>query len=212
MFTKAIRLAVLPIGLALGFDAGAVSAQVASGEPAVLTLARFEFDGQAAAITQTPALDFERMARFYRAYAACSSTCIAAAVALPGVETIGEREVIAFITDRVTRGTGILLDGRSAQDRAMGHIATSVNVPLALVSPDNPYFGRILAALGAVEAGDGFDFTGALPLVVFDSGPTTNDAAALIEALVEAGYPTDRIAYYRGGMQVWVALGLSFEE
>ncbi len=130
--------------------------------------------------------------------------------------------MIAFVTDRVTQGTGILLDGRSPQERTLGHIATSVNVPLALVSPDNPYFNRILEALGAQATGNnvrsaghdfaGYDFANAMPLVVFDAGPTTNDAAALIDALVVAGYPTDKIKYYRGGMQVWVALGLSFEE
>ena len=42
-----------------------------------------------------------------------------------------------------------------------------------------------------------------------DSGPATQDAAALIVDLLAAGYPPEKIGYYRGGMQVWTTLGLS---
>jgi hypothetical protein len=42
-----------------------------------------------------------------------------------------------------------------------------------------------------------------------DSGPATQHAAALIVDLLAAGYPPEKIGYYRGGMQVWTTLGLS---
>jgi hypothetical protein len=42
-----------------------------------------------------------------------------------------------------------------------------------------------------------------------DSGPATQDAAALIVDLLAAGYPPEKIGYYRGGIQVWTTLGLS---
>ncbi len=78
------------VGAGLGVGAGKVSAQAATAQSAAITLARFQFDGATQVITQAPTLDFETMARFYRSYAACSSSCIAAATAAPGIETITE--------------------------------------------------------------------------------------------------------------------------
>jgi len=94
-------------------------------------------------------------------------------------------------------------------DRAVGFIPASVNIPSATVSPLNPYRDEILMALGAEQFQGIFNFDDALTLVVFDGGPATQDAPALITDLLDAGYPTDKIAYYRGGMQVWTTLGLS---
>jgi rhodanese-related sulfurtransferase len=31
----------------------------------------------------------------------------------------------------------------------------------------------------------------------------------MIKALLEVGYPAEKIKYYRGGMQAWTSLGLS---
>ena len=56
------------------------------------------------------------------------------------------------------------------------------------------------------------NFSDAMPLMIFDDGPTTSDATALITQLIAAGYPADKMSYYRGGMLVWTALGLNTED
>jgi len=85
----------------------------------------------------------------------------------------------------------------------------SVNIPALTLETTNPYRGDILVALGAQHYDGVFSFENALSLVIFDAGPASMDASELVTNLVNAGYPAERIGYYRGGMQVWASLGLS---
>ena len=126
--------------------------------------------------------------------------------------TIGEREVIAFVSNFVSSGEGLLIDSREPENRNAGFIPASVNVPVSLVQPGNPFMADIMQAMGARSFEGTLNFSDAMPLVIFDDGPTTSDAAALIAQLVAAGYPTEKLSYYRGGMLVWTALGLNTED
>jgi rhodanese-related sulfurtransferase len=130
-------------------------------------------------------------------------------IAAPNVPTLGELDVIEFLSTQVESGTGLLIDARLPEDRALGYIAASVNIPAATLAPSNPYRDEILTALGAKQFQGVFSFSDAISLMVYDSGPATQDAAALIIDLLAAGYPPEKIGYYRSGMQVWTTLGLS---
>lgn len=132
--------------------------------------------------------------------------------AAPNVETIAEADVLAFLEERVGRNAGLLVDARMPDGRADGYIPGSVSLPHAAVAPGNTHLPEILKALGARAMDDLYNFADARELVVFDTGPSTDDAGALIANLLEAGYPAEKIQYYRGGMQVWSVLGLSIEE
>ncbi len=46
------------------------------------------------------------------------------------------------------------------------------------------------------------------PTVVFCNGPRCPATADAIEALLAAGWPSERLLYYRGGIHDWVTLGL----
>ena len=46
------------------------------------------------------------------------------------------------------------------------------------------------------------------PTVVFCNGPQCPATAQAIEALLAAGWPAERLLYYRGGIHDWVTLGL----
>ena len=172
----------------------------------------FVFNGQQLQISQAAQMDTTAVAQHFKRPNDCRDVCIAPTLAAAGVATVTEQDVIGFVQSEVARGAGLLLDSRTAQDRATGYIATSVNVPLELLEPDNPFLADILIAMGAVRNGATMDFSAALPLIVFDDGPTSFDAPDLIQALRATGYPADKIRYYRGGMQVWTALGLSVED
>jgi rhodanese-related sulfurtransferase len=56
---------------------------------------------------------------------------------------------------------------------------------------------------------DSWDFTDAKTLVIWCNGPACGQSPRAIEGLLKAGYPADKILYYRGGMQMWQLWGLT---
>ena len=44
--------------------------------------------------------------------------------------------------------------------------------------------------------------------ILFCNGPQCPQSPDALRQLVEAGYPADRLAYYRGGLHDWVTLAL----
>lgn len=49
------------------------------------------------------------------------------------------------------------------------------------------------------------------PNVFFCNGPQCPQSSTAIRTLLEAGFPTDKILYYRGGMHSWITLGLPLQ-
>lgn len=141
----------------------------------------------------------------------CPPFCIHPISAAPGVATVGELEVIDFIESAVAKGTGLLIDSRLPEWFAKGTIPGAVNVPFSTLEPSNPYRDQILQALGGAKAGAGWDFTSAGNLTLFCNGPWCDQSPRAIRNLVDAGYPTEKIQYYRGGMQLWLLLGLTVQ-
>ena len=184
--------------------ASSVNAQDTTG-------ASFTFQGQEKSIAQAPRVDGQTVSRFFELGAGCDGLCIAPDTAADGVKTITENAVIAFMTNDVAAGTGLLIDGRDRAARAIGYLPTSANVPQTLVTPDNPLLPEIFAALGARSLLGAYNFSDAMTRVIYDAGPTTMDAHNLINAMIAEGYPAEKIKYYRGGMQVWSTLGLTIE-
>jgi len=166
----------------------------------------FTFNGEEIVISRTSGIDPATIAA-----PTCQSPCLTPITVANGVATLGELEVIDFLSTEVETGDGLLVDARLPADRAASFIPASVNIPSATLAPENPFRNEILMALGAVEFQGIFDFAEARSLVVFDAGPATQDAAMLIADLLDAGYPADKVSYYRGGAQVWAMLGLSTE-
>lgn len=173
--------------------------------------AAFTFNGQDFVISRASTLSQPAIDTLNQISATCEAPCLSPMTVAENVATFGELDVITFLSTDVEAGDGLLIDARLPEARAGGFIPASVNVPAATVSPANPYRDDILAALGAREFQGISNFDDVLSLVVYDSGPATTDAQSLITDLLDAGYPADKIAYYRGGMQVWSVLGLTTE-
>jgi hypothetical protein len=169
----------------------------------------FTFNGQEFTISRASTIDQTTITALSQTSATCPSPCLSPMVVARNVPTMGELEVIDFLSNQVESGEGLLIDARLPTDRALGFIPASVNIPAATVAPTNPYRDEILMALGAEQFQGVFNFTDAMSLVVFDAGPATQDASTLITDLLAAGYPTEKIGYYRGGMLVWSTSGLS---
>ena len=139
----------------------------------------------------------------------CPDFCIQPMVAAPGVATIGELELIAFLQGDVATTNGLLIDARLPDWFAKAAIPAAVNVPFAALDPQNPYQADILRALGAQQAGGVLDFADAKTLVVYDNGAWDAQGTRAISHLIAAGYPAAKIQNYRGGLEDWLHLGLS---
>lgn len=175
----------------------------------VRTSAAFMFDAEQVTIARDPAQASALVAQVSAGIRPCETACLGSVVAAPGVKTLGESEVLSFLMDKVAMNTGLMVDARMPEDRAGGHIPGSVSLPYTTVDPENAYRFDILRALGAETTAEGLRFDAARHLLVYDVGPAADDAGMLVRHLLAAGYPAERVSYYRGGMLLWAALGFT---
>lgn len=201
--------AVLAAACAVVMGASGAMAQEVRIAPD-MTSASFEMNGQAFQIERTAAPEIEQNL-LDGTPRTCPPFCITAMQAAPGVETVGELEVIAFLQRAVAEGRGLAIDSRAPDWFAKGTIPGAVNVPASTLEATNPYRQDILKALGAIENRNKMDFDGAMELLLFCNGPWCEDTPRAIQNLVSAGYPPEKLKYYRGGMQVWMMLGLTVQ-
>lgn len=187
----------------------ACSTALAADTLPVTADAVFSFNGQEITISRVSALPDTTLTALSQTSATCQSPCLSPMAVGVNVPTLGELDVIEFLSRDVDAGNGLLIDARLPDDRATGYIPASINIPAATIAPSNPYRDEILMALGAEQFQGVFSYSEAMSLVIYDAGPATQDAPTLVTDLLAAGYPPEKIAYYRGGMLVWSALGLS---
>lgn len=177
-----------------------------------LARASFVFDGERIEIAPNFPQAVTYASRFASLTAPCDPDCIAPLRAADKVETVIEPQVLEFLQDTVARNEGLLVDARMPADRALGFIPGSVSLPHATLAQDNDLRVQILKVLGAREFEGVYNFADAQMLMVYDNGPSQNDAGVLVGHLLGIGYPPDKIRYYRGGMQVWSVLALTVQE
>lgn len=132
---------------------------------------------------------------------ACPPFCIQPMEPAEGVTTIGELELIAMLKDP----EAIVVDSRVVSDFEGGTIPGSVNIPYTEARDR-------LDELGCEIDFEGFECDAAKPVALFCNGPWCGQSPTAARRMIEAGYPADRIYYYRGGMQVWRVLGLSVSQ
>ncbi len=199
--------AVLGLGLFMSPpSAFAQTVQLMDGLPEV----QVTIEGQDITISRNQNEEATLTGDFAKTSRACPPFCIQPAAPVTGVLSIAELEVIGFLQDRVASGGGILLDARLPEWFGKGSIPGAVNVPFATLSPDNPFRNEILLALGATPlGGDQFDFSDAPELLVFCNGAWSDQSVRALRSLRAAGYPAEKMLYYRGGMQDWQSLGLT---
>jgi len=148
------------------------------------------------------------------------------------VQTVAELEVIKFMETTMFRGTGVLVDARTTSWYKKGTIPGSRNIPFTIFEKDvnDVELAEVLESLGAVERdsvnpvlrmvesigllnGDQktekWDFSEAKDLLLWCNGPWCGQSPRAIRGLLSAGYPAEKLYYYRGGMQMWQSLGLT---
>ncbi len=137
----------------------------------------------------------------------CPPFCIHPMLAAPDVETIGEIELLEFLTNKVKKGQGLLIDARMPKFFNSETIPGSINIPFILFTGEDSQ--KIINLLGVEKKGSKFDFSSAKELALFCNGPWCDQSPRAIKALVKAGYPASKLKYYRGGMQLWKIFSLT---
>ena len=138
----------------------------------------------------------------------CPPFCIHPMKVSPGVETVGELELLEFMHKQVKHDKGLLIDARMPRFFNTETIPGSINIPFILFTSNK--INRVLELLGVKKDDKGkADFTDAIELCLFCNGPWCDQSPRAIRALIKAGYPEKKLKYYRGGMQLWKILGLT---
>ena len=201
---------VASLGLAVGISAPASAQDVFITQD----LPFFEFDNgvEFHVIERDQNKDAVIPDAFAKTSRPCPPFCIQPMVAAPGVETLGELELLAFLEQDVQEGKGALIDARVETWYQGGTIPGSINLAFNLFeNPEsNPFLVPVLQLLGGQQASNGtWNFSNAKDLALFCNGPWCGQSPRAIRNLMSVGYPAEKIRYYRGGMQAWLALGLS---
>ena len=145
----------------------------------------------------------------------CPPFCIQPLKLAPGVETIGEVEMIHYLKKMTDGDNSILVvDSRTPDWVKRGTIPGSINLPWTKLNPakgaDPLSIGEIMTKHFGVKEMEGlWDYSNAKTLVMFCNGMWCGQSPNNIKNLLKFGYPADKIKWYRGGMQNWSNLGLT---
>lgn len=140
---------------------------------------------------------------FARTSRPCPPFCIQPHEVAEGVTTIGELELLDMLEDPDVT----LIDSRELDWYLEGTIPGASHMPYTEIA------GR-LDELGCERDADGASWgcDDARRVTLFCNGPWCGQSPTAIRAMLREGYPAERIAYYRGGMQTWRMLGLTVVE
>jgi rhodanese-related sulfurtransferase len=102
-----------------------------------------------------------------------------------GVRTVGELEVMAYLEQGLP-----VVDSRTQDFYVNSTIPGARNIP----------YPEVAARLDELPEDQ--------PVIFFCNGPQCGQSPTAIRALLETGYPRQKILYYRGGLHDWLTLGL----
>lgn len=186
------------LSLALIGLAGPAVAETAVGITKDMPTATVETESGPVEIGRIQDTENEVTGEWARTSRPCPNFCIQPMTPADGVTTIGELELIEFLQDP----DSVVIDSRTSDWFAGGTIPGAINIPYSFVLDE-------LGQLGCEPDFDGWDCDGAKRVALFCNGIWCGQSPTAIRNMIKAGYPAERIHYYRGGMQVWRLLGLS---
>ena len=160
---------------------------------------------------------------FQKTERGCPPFCVQPMQVASGVATIGELEVLDYLS-RIHKGDNsiLVIDSRTPDWVMRGTIPGAVNIPWNRLNTDPngslqetgeaEGLGQIMTEqFGAnQDPGTGqWEFDHAKTLVLFCNGIWCAQSTANIKTLLGYGYPADKLKWYRGGMQDWLSVGLT---
>ena len=217
-FVKAIMLSACISGVALSTQLSASDGnQITPGLQSVEVV----HQGEKVLITRSSAKDATIPEAYTKIARHCPPFCIQPEIVAPGVETVGELEVLGYLK-RIGSGDRkvMVIDSRTPDWIIRGTIPGSVNIPWNKINMDTQGTFELAAEaetlhqilteeLGVQEINGNLDFRNAKTLILFCNGSWCPQSSTNIKTLLKLGYPAYKLKWYRGGMQDWVSLGLT---
>ncbi|MCP3668440.1 MAG: rhodanese-like domain-containing protein [Gammaproteobacteria bacterium] len=148
----------------------------------------------------------------------CPPMCVQPISIMRGVDTIGELEVLDYLRLLGTEDDSILvIDSRLPEKANRGTIPGAVNIPWNMItvetgdsSGNRDDLSNLMMERFSVHQSDGkWNFDSAKTLVLFSKGITGPQSSVNIKTLAKLGYPLSKLKWYRGGVDSWVAAGLT---
>ena len=214
--------AILLIGLASGLAAAPAAFAEGNKIAPMIESVQVTHNGQPVTIQRGHNPEAHLPEFFQKTERGCPPFCVQPMIAVPGVDTIGELEMLDYLHRMAQGDQGVLVVDSRTPDWAMrGTIPGSVNIPWNKINIDTAGtfetpaeaegFKHILAdEFGASQKEDGsWDFSSARTLVLFCNGIWCPQSTANLKTLVGYGYPVYKLKWYRGGVQDWVSVGLT---
>ena len=209
--TKALFAAAIAATLAAPVAADDVAVQITAGLGSVDVM----HGGQKITIMRNQDTKNTVNPAFAKTSRECPPFCIQPSRLAPGVETIGEAEVIEY-AKRMSDGDGtiVLVDSRTPDWVERGTIPSAMNVPWTKLNPakgaDPISIAEIMEGVFNVQSNEELmDFSESRTAVMFCNGMWCGQSPNNIANLLKFGYPAHKIKWYRGGMQDWEILGLT---
>ena len=129
------------------------------------------------------------------------------------ITTYGELEVLAFMKHMQNDNSMLLIDGRKQGWYDYRTIPGAINLPFHHFKERESFefeFEHALRILGVkINQDDSLDFSKAKTITIFCNGPWCSQSVAMITVLLEIGYPPEKMNWYRGGLQTWLAAGMT---
>jgi rhodanese-related sulfurtransferase len=129
------------------------------------------------------------------------------------IKTVGELEVLEHIK-KVEKNSRkyILIDARKVDWYEQITIPTAINLPYNEIEYDEDFkedFEYMLKILNIKKAKNSLDFSHAKTALIFCNGSWCVQSSRAIFKLIGLGYPKKKLLWYRGGLQDWLAYGMT---
>lgn len=115
-----------------------------------------------------------------------------------GVTLVSEREMLPALNDK----DALIVDMRLENEFFIETIPTAISVPYLDVESH-------MEELGCQKKATAWECSNAKKIYTFCNGPVCTKSPIGIRKLIALGFPAEKIFYYRGGMLVWSAIGLT---
>ena len=217
-YAKAITMLVMAGGL--GMSGLVLAAQGGKITPALYGVDAMH-NGKVVTITRETDKSAVVPKAYLRTARICPPFCIQPIQGPPGVETLGELEVLGYLK-RISDGdrTVMVIDSRTPDWVGRGTIPGSINIPWNKINVDvgsafdieteaDTLVEIMTNKFGVRMVNGKWDFRNAKTLVLFCNGIWCPQSSINLKTLAKLGYPTYKLKWYRGGMQSWVSVGLT---
>ena len=130
----------------------------------------------------------------------------------PKIDTFGELEVLEFLEEMQDDPNMLFVDSRRTGWYDALTIPSATNIPFIYFTEKGKWEKEkqdTLKLFGVKQLIEGYDFSEAKTVLFFCNGVWCRQSPQMIEALLEIGYPPEKMKWYRGGLQSWLNVGMT---